>query len=104
MYIYLSQLVHAHFLNVKSHSFTSAGMYELGFHPFLQLKNIRAVLAHEEKKKERKMGEEVTCSSQIPPLSQNTCFATITSHSQVEYILVCFSDHRSIIDKHVNAR
>jgi hypothetical protein len=46
--MYVSQLVHAHFVNVKSCSFINAGMYELGFYPFLQLKNIPAVSAGEE--------------------------------------------------------
>jgi len=59
--IYVSQLVHAHFLNVKSHKVIKAGIYELGFHLFLQLENIPAISAGEEKRKERKVRDNVVC-------------------------------------------
>jgi hypothetical protein len=47
---------------VKSHYFIKAGVYELGFHPFLQLENISAISTGEEKRKERQVRGDVVCS------------------------------------------
>ena len=62
--IYVSHLVHALFfyLIVKSHYFVKASVYELGFHPFLQLENIPAISTGEEKRKERQVRGNVVCS------------------------------------------